>query len=126
MDGERHELTLVNAGHPPSLIRRSEGRIEAIGEGQAGWMLGVDAGQPYEAVRTSLGPGEVVVLYTDGINEAMDREHREFGLERLREALASAPGGAPAVGEAILAAVRRHVAGHPQSDDMSLVCFGRA
>jgi phosphoserine phosphatase RsbU/P len=126
LDGERHELTLVNAGHLPPLIRRSGGRVEAIGKGQAGLPLGIDAGQPYEAVRTSLGPEDVVVLYTDGINEAMDREDRQFGFERLREALASAPGGACAVGEAILAAVRRHVAGHPQGDDMTLVCFGRA
>jgi phosphoserine phosphatase RsbU/P len=126
LDAERHQLTLANAGHMPPLIRRSEGRIEAVGKGQAGVPLGIDAGQPYEAVRTALGPGDVVVLYTDGINEAMDREDRQFGFERLREALASAPPGTEAVGGAILAAVRRHVAGHSQSDDMTLVCFGRA
>jgi serine phosphatase RsbU (regulator of sigma subunit) len=126
VDGERHELTLVNAGHMPPLIRRSGGRVEGIGEVQAGLPLGIDGGQPYEAVRTSLCPGDVVVLHTDGINEAMDREGRQFGFERLREALVSAPGGAPAVGEAILAAVRSHVAGHPHSDDMTLVCCGRA
>jgi sigma-B regulation protein RsbU (phosphoserine phosphatase) len=76
-------------------------------------------------VRAGVGPGEVVVLYTDGITEAMDVEGRQFGLGRLREVLASAPGEAPAVGQAILAAVRCHVIGHAQSDDMSIVCFGR-
>jgi sigma-B regulation protein RsbU (phosphoserine phosphatase) len=77
-------------------------------------------------VKTPLGPGDVVVLYTDGITEAMDADERQFGFPRLQEALASAPGGAPAVGEAILAAVRRHVGGHPPSDDMTLLCFGGA
>jgi serine phosphatase RsbU (regulator of sigma subunit) len=126
LDGERHELTLVNAGHMPPLIRCAEGRIEAIGEGQGGPPLGIDPGQSYEAVRTSLGPGDVVVLYTDGINEAMDREDRQFGFERLKEAVALAPSDAPAVGQAILDAVRRHVAGHAQSDDLTLLCFGRS
>jgi phosphoserine phosphatase RsbU/P len=65
------------------------------------------------------------VLYTDGITEAMDVEERQFGLQRLQEALASAPSDAAPAGEAILAAVRGHADDHPQSDDMTLLCFGR-
>jgi hypothetical protein len=74
-------LIAVNAGNMGPLIRRSDGRVEAIGERQGGLPLGIDAGQSSEAVRTSLGSGDVVVLYTDGINEAMDREDRQFGFE---------------------------------------------
>jgi serine phosphatase RsbU (regulator of sigma subunit) len=126
VDGERHELTAVNAGHWCPLIRRSDGRVEMIGREQAGIPLGVESGTQYAPVRTGIGPGEVVVLYTDGITEAMDIGNRQFRLERLQEVLVSAPGESPAVGQAILAAVRNHVAGHTQSDDMTLVCFGRA
>jgi serine phosphatase RsbU (regulator of sigma subunit) len=126
LDGERHELTAVNAGHMGLLIRRSDGRIEVIAQEQAGLPLGITAGQSFEPVRTSVGPGDVVVLYTDGINEAMDAEERQFGLRRLQEALASAPSDVPSVGKAILAAAAGHVAGHPQSDDMTLLCLGRA
>jgi serine phosphatase RsbU (regulator of sigma subunit) len=126
LDGERHELTAVNAGHMGLLIRRSDGRIEVIAQEQAGLPLGVTAGQSFEAVQTPVGPGDVVLLYTDGITEAMDVEERQFGLRRLQEVLASAPGDAAAVGEAILASVRGHVADHPQGDDMTLLCFGRA
>jgi sigma-B regulation protein RsbU (phosphoserine phosphatase) len=107
------------------LIRRSDGRVEVIAREEAGPPLGIDAGLSYEAVRTSIGAGDVVVLYTDGVNEAMNLEGRQFGFERLKAALAPAPGGVPAVGEAILGAVRRHAAGQAQSDDMTLVCFGR-
>jgi serine phosphatase RsbU (regulator of sigma subunit) len=126
LDGERHELTVVNAGHMGPLLRRADGQIEVIGEEQAGLPLGVSAGQSFAPVQTPVGPGDVVVLYTDGVSEAMNVEGRQFRLPRLREALALAPSSAPAVGEAILAAVRRHAAGHPQSDDLTLLCFGRA
>jgi sigma-B regulation protein RsbU (phosphoserine phosphatase) len=126
LDGERHELTAVNAGHMGLLIRRSGGRIELIAQEQGGLPLGVAAGQSFQPVQTPVGPGDVVVLYTDGVTEARGVEERLFGLQRLREALASAPGGVPSVGEAILAAVLGHAAGHPQSDDITLLCFGRA
>jgi serine phosphatase RsbU (regulator of sigma subunit) len=126
LDSEQHEWTAVNAGHLRPLARRSDGRIEVITEEQCGPPLGIVAGQLYEPVRTVVGPGDVVVLYTDGITEAMNVDGHQFGLARLKEALASAPSGVPSVGEAILEAVRCHVAGHAQSDDMTLVCFGRA
>jgi serine phosphatase RsbU (regulator of sigma subunit) len=125
LDGQRHELTAVNAGHMGPLIRRSDGRTEVIAEAEAELPLGITTELSYAPVRTRIHPGDVVVLYTDGITEAMDVEGHQFGLERLKEALTSAPSSVPAVGEAILAAVRRHVGGHTQSDDMTLVCFGR-
>jgi sigma-B regulation protein RsbU (phosphoserine phosphatase) len=126
VDGERHEVTAVNAGHPGLLVRRADGRMEVVAKEQAGLPLGITAGESFSPVKTPLGPGDVVVLYTDGIAEAMDVDERQIGFGRLQEALASAPSGAPAVGEAILAAVRRHAGGHPPSDDMTLLCFGFA
>jgi serine phosphatase RsbU (regulator of sigma subunit) len=126
VDGERHEVTAVNAGHLGLLMRRADGRVEVFGQEQAGVPLGITAGESYVPVQTPLDQGDVVVLYTDGINEAMDGDGRQFGVRRLQEVLASAPGGAPAIGEALLAAVRRHAAGEPPSDDMTLLCFGRA
>jgi serine phosphatase RsbU (regulator of sigma subunit) len=126
LDGDRHELTAVNAGHMGPLLRRSDGRVEVIAEAEAELPLGIKPGVSYPPVRTRMNPGDVAVLYTDGITEAMDGEGHQFGSDRLKEALASAPGGVPGVGETILAAVRRHVGGRTQSDDMTLVCFGRA
>jgi sigma-B regulation protein RsbU (phosphoserine phosphatase) len=125
LDGVRHELTVVNAGHMGPMIRRSGGQVEVIGEEQSGFMLGLLEGTAYVAARTPIGNGDVVVLYTDGVHEAMDNKSRQFGFERLREALIQAPRGAPGVGKAILDAVRRHAAGAEQSDDITLLCFGR-
>ena len=125
LDGERHNLTVVNAGHMGPLIRRADGRIEVIGEERSGLPLRIAEDGAYEAVSTSLGNGDVVVLYTDGVNEAMDAEGRLFGFERLRQALIDAPSGPDAVGGSILATKRCYVTDCEQSDDITLLCFGR-
>ena len=125
LDGERHELRVVNAGHMGPMIRRSDGRIEVIGEEQSGPPLGIMEEQVYEAVISSVSSGDVVLLYTDGVNEALDNEGRLFGIELLKQTLATAPVEVGKVGDSIMDAVRRHVAGRTQSDDITLLCFGR-
>ena len=69
--------------------------------------------------------GDVVVLYTDGVSEALDNEGRLFDNERLTQTLAAAPSEVGKVGESILDAIRRHVGGCTQSDDITLLCLGR-
>jgi serine phosphatase RsbU (regulator of sigma subunit) len=125
LDTERHEMTVVNAGHMDPMIRQFDGGIKVIGEKEAGPPLGIIQDQVYEAVTASVSPGDVVVLYTDGVNEAMDNEGRLFGIERLTQTLATAPPEVAKVGVAILDAVRHHAAGCDQSDDITFLCFGR-
>jgi serine phosphatase RsbU (regulator of sigma subunit) len=132
LDGERHEMTLVNAGHMPPLVRRPDGTVEEMA-GRSGNPLGVEAGATYEAIQIPIRPGEVVLFYSDGISDAGLTSERirdgrppdGFGTDRLMQALAAAPAGAGPAGESILAAVRRHAAGRDQFDDMTLICFGR-
>jgi serine phosphatase RsbU (regulator of sigma subunit) len=133
LDADRHELAAVNAGHMAPLIRRANGQVEELDLGRSGHMLGVNADERYELGRFSIGVEEVVVLYTDGITDAgLTREgvldggaQIGFGDERLRQALGAEPSGVCTTGEAIMDAVRRHVAGRVQFDDMTLICFGR-
>jgi len=69
--------------------------------------------------------GCTLVLYTDGISEAMDHKNETYGLNRLQEVL-SEPAVSPAdVGQRVLVDVERHAAGQVRSDDMCLVCVGR-
>jgi serine phosphatase RsbU (regulator of sigma subunit) len=126
LDGARHELTVVNAGHMRPLLRRADGRIETIGDEEARAFLTLTEGETYAAVSTPIGPGDVVVLYTDGVTDAHERAGKSFKLERLMQALADAPAGADAVGEAIMGAVRQHTADCEPFDDIALLCFGRA
>ncbi|MFI5458844.1 MAG: PP2C family protein-serine/threonine phosphatase [Isosphaerales bacterium] len=87
--------------------------------------MGIMEDRMYEAVNTSINPGDVVVLYLDGVNEAMDNRGRLFGVELLKQTLAVAPSDVGKIGESILDAVGRHAAGCTQSDDITLLCFGR-
>jgi phosphoserine phosphatase RsbU/P len=125
IDPLTHVLNVVNAGHMDPLVRRAGGAIEAVGRAGAGPPLGVTPRSVYKPASVSLDPGDVVVLYTDGVNESIDPDRQPFGTERIKEILARSTGGAAAAGEAILAAVQDHAAGR-STDDITMVCFERS
>jgi phosphoserine phosphatase RsbU/P len=125
IDPVSHILTVVKAGHPDPLIRRASGVVEPVSRAGAGPPLGVTPRSIYKPVSVALEPGDLVVLYTDGVTESMDRERQPFGTERLIQVAADAAGGAAATGSAILAAVQDHAAGRSQYDDITVVCFER-
>ena len=125
VDVDVQRMTVVNAGHLAPFVRRASGLIEAIGEDEAGPPLGVLPHHPYRSASTDLAPGDVVLVFTDGVSEALGAENRQFGTEAIRATLATAPAHIPEIGEAVLAAVRAHTQGRPQSDDIAIVCFGR-
>jgi sigma-B regulation protein RsbU (phosphoserine phosphatase) len=125
IDPRSHEMTVVNAGHMDPLVRRASGAIEAVGRSGAGTPLGVIGSAVYRPVVVALEPGDLVVLYTDGVTESMDRDRQPFGVDRLTAVLRAAPPGVAAAGEAILAAVRDYSAGRSQFDDITIVCFQR-
>ncbi len=118
-------MTISNAGHLLPLIRRADGTIEEVGEEASGLPLGVGLEEVYSSMTVALEPGDVVVLYSDGVTDAMDQNRERFGEDRFDRALAEAPQGAEAIGEALLAAVREFASGRSQFDDITLVCFGR-
>jgi serine phosphatase RsbU (regulator of sigma subunit) len=64
--------------------------------------------------------------FTDGFSEAMNADEELYGTEQLEDRFADDLPDAVELGKHILEDVKRHVAGHPQSDDMCLVCIGRA
>lgn len=125
VNARSHSLVVVNAGHLCPLIRRADGAIEEIGDAEAGMPLGVERDHAFQSVETTLAPGDVVVLFTDGVTEAMNRDHNLFGIEGLARAIETASGSPALIGESILRAVRVHSTGRSQSDDIAIVCFGR-
>jgi len=126
LDVKNHELTLVNAGHMPPLLRRGSGDVEAIGGDQAGLPLGVVSDFEYEQHSQPLAPGDFLALFTDGISEAMNSDNELYGIERLRGQMSDGKAEVSNLGRVILDDVKRFVGGRPQSDDMCLACFGRA
>jgi phosphoserine phosphatase RsbU/P len=125
IDPRTNELSVANAGHPLALIRHAGGLVEEMTCAGSGTPLGVAATAVYRSSSHLLQPGDTVVLYSDGVVDALDKQAHAFGLDRLRRVLAEAPAGVASIGESILAAVRNHSAGRSQFDDITLVCFGR-
>lgn len=74
-------LQYVNAGHNPPVLLRAGGAVEALDKG--GFLLGVFEDASYEMAALTMNPGDLLVLYSDGVTEAMDADSNEFGDERL-------------------------------------------
>ncbi len=112
-------LECVNAGHnPPILLRR--GQILRLETG--GPVVGLLPAAPYTEQALTLEPGDLLLLYTDGISEAMTRSDEEWGEDRL---IAAARGvqnrTAPEILRALFASADAFTAGAPQHDDMTLL-----
>ncbi len=125
IDTEAHTLTVVRAGHMGPIVRRQRGRrIEVIGEDKGGLPLAVEPGETYSAAVTTIEPGDVVVLYTDGV-ETLSPTGQLLTLPTLSRVIREAPGSARSVGDAIVRAVRRHQGDRPAFDDLTLLCLER-
>jgi serine phosphatase RsbU (regulator of sigma subunit) len=118
------KLTYCNAGHNPSLLVRASGEIELLGP--TGLPLGLVEEAPYASLVTELRPGDNLVLYTDGITEALDPHEEEYGSERLQEVCKRNRGEAPAVlFEAIESDLEEFAQGQPFHDDRTLLLLQR-
>jgi phosphoserine phosphatase RsbU/P len=126
LDPQTHRATIVNAGHMAPLHRLASGRIEEPGETLSGLPLGVSDALGYEQCEIQIGPGELLTLYTDGINESLDAQGAFYTIERLKEQTRQFGSQPAELGPAIVEDVRRFVGKAPQTDDMCLVCFARA
>jgi len=84
------ELTYVNAGHNPPLLCRASRPNPAGPEllGRTGVALGLDAGMPYSQKALEMVSGDLMVLYTDGVTDALNPQGEEYGMERLMATLA--------------------------------------
>jgi serine phosphatase RsbU (regulator of sigma subunit)/pSer/pThr/pTyr-binding forkhead associated (FHA) protein len=127
LDLERRKLTLSSAGHLPVMVRRADGRVEEIGEDIAGFPLGIIPDSDYGQAEIALSPGDVVVVYSDGVTDPRNLREEIYHTRdnpRLTRRLAESSGGPEAVGRSILQDIREFSAGHFQVDDITLVCFG--
>jgi sigma-B regulation protein RsbU (phosphoserine phosphatase) len=125
LDVTEHRLTVVNAGHPCPIIRRADGRLDEVGRDISGLPLAIMPDYRYESIQTNLEPGDVVILYTDGVTDAMNAAGNRLTEVGLREAINTAGRGASAVGDSVVKSIQKFVAERAQFDDISLVCFSR-
>jgi len=118
-DLERRELAYANAGHNPPLLVRASGEVERLTTG--GVILGVFPESAYQEQTVALAEGDRLILYTDGITEAMSGQGEEYGEDRL-VALARSNGhdGAQSLNDALFGDVLAF-AGHTLQDDATLI-----
>jgi len=125
LNPDTHEVTIVNAGHMAPLLRRVAGDVEETGEDVVGLPLGVASDTTYDQFVMSLAPGELVALYTDGINEAQNNQGHPYTIDRIRQQVGTTAEDAGSLGRNIIADFRQFIGARPQDDDICLVCFGR-
>jgi sigma-B regulation protein RsbU (phosphoserine phosphatase) len=81
VDPGKGALQYVNAGHNPPFLLRADGSVERLETG--GFLLGVFPEATYETAGLTMGAGDLLILYSDGVTEAMDAQGAEFGDDRL-------------------------------------------
>ena len=113
---EPNQITLVSCGHPPAMLVRPDGRASLL-EAPAGLPLGL--GDTYDAVTVPWGPGDRLLMYTDGLSEARDARGQFLDLPSLAPLLTAEP--VEDALNAVLHAVRHHVPSGRLTDDLAVM-----
>jgi len=124
LDTVTGEMVYCNAGHNPPLLVRADGRVDELEGG--GPILGILPTVVYQEHRCRTEPGDMIVLYSDGVTEATSAEEEEFGEHRLAQLLVSLrTEPARAVIEKVNQAIVEFTGGAPPADDLTLVVARR-
>jgi sigma-B regulation protein RsbU (phosphoserine phosphatase) len=127
LDRTRNSIVLSRAGHDaPLLYKRESQTVTPIKP--PGMVLGIDSGSVFDRLTNDftvpLEKGDCLILYTDGVTEALDSEGDEFGPERMMQSVrASATNGAAAIIKRVIDDVRTFVGSTPQNDDITLIAI---
>ncbi len=121
VDPGRHRMHYICAGHNPPLHADCSGKVFLIDKG-GGPPVGLFGHLKYSREIVELEAGSVVVIYTDGVSEAENALRDQYGLEKLSEVVQqNRDGSARLIHDAIRAGLAEFVAGHPASDDSTMI-----
>ncbi|MEK6335801.1 MAG: SpoIIE family protein phosphatase [Acidobacteriota bacterium] len=124
LDPKNGTLSFLNAGHNPPLIVHTGGTMEQLASG--GLPLGIMPNADFREGRTKLYPGDVLVIYSDGVSEAVNPAGEEFGPTRLYEVVArNMDASAGGIRDRIESALTKFCQGTPAADDITLVIVKR-
>ena len=125
LDKSAHTFTYANAGHLPPIVRKTDGDVSIV-DGHSSLPVGVLDETTYQPTTLNLLDGEVLVLFTDGINECMNSSGEMLGIQPLLKQIKTSQTKSPAaIGKEICQITNRHLEGTVAHDDICLVCFGR-
>ena len=124
LDPESGTLAFLNAGHNPPLIVHSAGTVEQLASG--GLPLGIKRDADYREGRTKMQPGDVLVIYSDGVTEACSPSGEEFGPTRLYEVVSrNIEASAAGIRDRIESSLTKFSQGTSAADDITLVIVKR-
>lgn len=128
LDPVTNTVTLASAGHQaPYLVRKADGSIaDSMPREIPGLPLGMMEDSDYEACSVTLEPGDCLVMFSDGVPDAVNVKNGSFGNDGIKNTIQG--GGsitARPLGERLMKAVKSFAAGRPPHDDITLVCFSR-
>ena len=119
------EITYTNAGHDRPYILHKDGRVEEVSS-DINLALGVMGGLTFKQNNVTLEEGDALVMFTDGVPEAEDKDHNQFGQERLKETLSTLQGAASReIVEKITANVKDFAGEATQFDDITQLVIKR-
>jgi phosphoserine phosphatase RsbU/P len=127
LDHLRHGITLARAGHDAPLLYKQQSQTVTPVK-SPGMVVGIDSGSVFDRLTTDfavpLERDDCLVLYTDGVTEALNAEEDEFGLDRMIQSVrASATDGAQTIVKRIIEDVRNFTGSVPQNDDITLIAI---
>jgi serine phosphatase RsbU (regulator of sigma subunit) len=124
LDAATGELTYINGGHNAPLLMRNAGNVELLDCG--GFPVGIMNGSVYAEGRVHLAPGDVLVIYSDGVTESINEQGDEFGENRLLEVVQRNRGrSAAGLRDRIDEALQKFVGRAKSVDDLTLVILKR-
>jgi sigma-B regulation protein RsbU (phosphoserine phosphatase) len=127
LDHAHGSVALTRAGHDaPLLYKRATQAVTPLKP--PGMVLGIDSGSVFDRItcdfNVPLERDDCIVLYTDGVNEALDSDGMEFGMDRMIQSVrASAVHGASAIVTRVIEDVRNFAGAQPQHDDITLIAI---
>ena len=119
---ETRTLTYANGGHNLPIIVHPDGSSTVL-PGTNGIALAIMPNAEFDQTEITCSPGDTIVFYTDGVTEAIDEQEEEFGMDRLREIFASAPGDCQVAVQSIFDAVSEFAGDAPQFDDITCLAL---
>ncbi len=125
LDPKSNKIEIINAGHMAPLWKTTQKRILEPGDEQAGVPIGIIDDFEYEMSHIEIQSGEQLLLYTDGINEAPNKDGKMFGIARIQELMLAADSDVNKIGTRVVQDLQQFVLGTEQADDMCLVVIGR-
>ncbi len=126
IDLAAHMISFINAGHLDPLLLEENGTLRELTADKPSVPLGVMEDYEFKTIQYQLKPGEQLILFTDGVTEAMNEQRELFGIDRLKAAIKKSNTGSSELGMRILQEVKSFVGKNEQYDDLTLVIIGRA